>query len=150
VQDVKMALEGNPEAGVYDEFGLSALHVCLLNDCQECALAMIPLLASKVGVDYPTQKGKAAQLDGTPITRPHNRTALFTAAKMGSKPFMQALLALDANINHRDSQGRTPLDTLAYDIQRISGENPDFPLDQTHCQETVEFLKEHGAQSDNV
>jgi len=149
VEDLKMALELNPDAGVYDEFGFSALHTCLFNSCQECALAMIPLLASKVGVDYPTQKATATLPDGSPIKRSHNRTALFMAAKMGSKPFMQTLLALKANINHRDSQGRTPLDRLAYDMQRIARVNPDFPLTKTHYQETGQFLEQHGAQSES-
>jgi hypothetical protein len=154
-EDIELALQLNPNAGVYDQFGFSALHTCLLNSCQECALAMIPLLARKVGIDYPTekriyalreQKDQAAVFDARKLA-PYNRTALFIAAKMGKQALMQALLDAKAHINHQDSLGFTPLDMLMHGVERIAAQNQDWRAKQSHYPATVKFLYVRGAQT---
>lgn len=139
LEDVQLMLEN---AGVYNRFGFSALHTATLHSCEECALDIISLLAGKLGADYPTIQSQPEEMK-----TPHNRSALFFAARQGSKLLMQALLAAGANINHQDSKGFTPIDMLLDTARKISQANPEWPIEKSHYPETLAFLYSRGGKA---
>jgi ankyrin repeat protein len=145
LEDVAFVLALNPAiAYKHNEFGFSALHTCITHKCNVCTLKMIPVLAGIVGIDYPT---RAAQ--NLSVKAPYNRTALFIAAQKRNIPVLQALLGLQANPNHLDSQGNTPLDMVLQTTNKIKKERPDLDTKYIYdlYLETVRLLCLYGAKS---